>query len=150
MTALIVLLKFLSHAGQIKVGGSFDPFGLGFVLKLIVIKDLRDSECLFSGVDAEHNGDSFGGFALCELFMDGVSDGTQNEGKVGLADFEILASRSSFKDNLNIPSHRPAPSVPLPAPLSHSSASHPHPAQTSFSHPFPPPAMTLHRSQLQP
>lgn len=93
MTALKVLVRFLSHAGHIRVGDSAKDLDSGMVLKLMVIRDLRESECLFSGDDAGHNGESLGGLASCELFVDGVSDGTQKEGKVGLAAFKISAVR---------------------------------------------------------
>lgn len=93
MTALMVLVRFLSHAGHISVGDSAEDLGFGIVLKFMVIRDLRDCECLFSGDDAGHNGESLSGLASCELFVDGVSDGTQKEGKVGLAAFKISVIR---------------------------------------------------------
>ena len=67
-------------------GGSDDIEGLETVLKLIVIMDLSDRECLFSGEEAGQRGDSFTTLLACAWFVDGVSDGTQNEGSVGLAD----------------------------------------------------------------
>ncbi len=69
-----------------RFGGSVDALVFGAVLKLIVVKDLRERLCLVPGEDAGQSGDSFGGLASCELFVDGVSDGTQNEGRVGFAD----------------------------------------------------------------
>ena len=60
--------------------------GFGIVLKLIVMRDLSESECLFSGEEAGQSGDSFATLLACARFMDGVRDGTQNDGKVGLAD----------------------------------------------------------------
>lgn len=55
----MVLVRFLSHAGHMQVGGSTGEEVLGMVLKLMVIMDLSDSECLFSGVEAGQSGDSF-------------------------------------------------------------------------------------------
>ena len=58
-TALMVLVRFLSHAGHMQVGGSVAEEEFGMVLKLIGIMDLRDRECLFSGEEAGQRGDSF-------------------------------------------------------------------------------------------
>ena len=69
-----------------QVEGSVGEDVLGMVLKLMVIMDLSDSECLFSEEEAGQSGDSFAALLACEWFVDGVSDGTQNEGSVGLAD----------------------------------------------------------------
>ncbi len=85
-TALIVFVRFLSHAGHIQDGGSADEEEFGMVLKLIVMMDLSDRECLFSGEEAGQRGDSFAALLACVWFIDGVRDGTQNEGSVGLAD----------------------------------------------------------------
>lgn len=40
-------------------GGSVGEEGFGMVLKLIVIMDLSDRECLFSGEEPGQRGDSF-------------------------------------------------------------------------------------------
>lgn len=82
----MTLVRFFSHAGHMHVGGSASEEALGMVLKLMVIKDLSDRECLFSGEEAGQRGDSFAVFLACEWFIDGVRDGTQKEGSVGLAD----------------------------------------------------------------
>lgn len=85
-TALTLLVRLLSHAGHMIVSDSVDELDLATVLKLMVISDLSERLCLFSGEEAGHKGDSFGGFASCRLFVDGVREGTQKEGRVGLAD----------------------------------------------------------------
>ena len=59
----MVFVRVLSHAGHIRFGDSVGDLVLGMVLKLIVIKDLRERLCLVSGEDAGHNGDSFCGLA---------------------------------------------------------------------------------------
>ena len=60
MTAFRVLLRTLSQAGQIKVGRSEDE-GAGFEdLKLMVMRVLRERECLFVGEEAGQSGFSFG------------------------------------------------------------------------------------------
>lgn len=82
----MVLVRFFSHAGHMHVGGSVGEEAFGMVLKLIVIMDLSDRECLFSVDEAGQRGDSFAALLACEWFVDGVRDGTQNEGSVGLAD----------------------------------------------------------------
>ena len=91
-TALTVFVRFLSHDGQIEPGGSVNNFDVAICLKLIVIKDLRESECLLLGNEAGHNGVSFGGFASFELFIEGVREGTQKEGSVGLAAYNVLTN----------------------------------------------------------
>ena len=62
----MVLVRFFSHAGQMHVGGSAGEEALGMVLKLIVIIDLSDRECLFSGEEAGQRGDSFAALLACE------------------------------------------------------------------------------------
>ena len=57
-TALIVLVRFLSQAGQILVGGSVRVFVFETVLKLMAINDLSERLCLVSGEDVGHSGDS--------------------------------------------------------------------------------------------
>ena len=81
-----MLVRFFSQAGHTQNGGSTGEEGFGTVLKLIVIMDLSDRECLFSGEEAGQRGDSFAILLACAWFMDGVSDGTQNDGRVALAD----------------------------------------------------------------
>ena len=61
--ALTVLVRFLSQAGHIRLGGSVVALAFGEVLKLTPTKDLRDRLCLVSGDDAGQRGDSFGGLA---------------------------------------------------------------------------------------
>lgn len=85
-TALMVFVRFLSHAGHIRFGGSEEDLELGTFLKLIVTRDLREIGCLFSGDDAGHKANNFAGLASFKLFVEGVRDGTQKEGKVGFAD----------------------------------------------------------------
>ena len=92
ITALMVFVRFFSHAGQMQVGGSVGAEAFGTVLKLIVIMDLRESECLFSGDEAGQRGDSFAALLACAWFVDGVRDGTQNEGSAGLADWRRSTS----------------------------------------------------------
>jgi len=89
----MVLVRFLLHAGHIKLGGSEVDFEFGMVLKVMAMSDLRESGCLFSGDDAGHKGDNFGGLASFPLLVDGVSEGTQNEGNVGFAAWTILVER---------------------------------------------------------
>lgn len=67
-------------------GGSDGIEEFETVLKLIEIMDFSDRECLFSGEEAGQRGDSFATLLACAWFVDGVSDGTQNEGSVALAD----------------------------------------------------------------
>lgn len=67
-------------------GGSDGIEGFETVLKLIGIMDFSDRECLFSGEEAGQRGDNFATLLACAWFVDGVSDGTQNEGSVALAD----------------------------------------------------------------
>ena len=55
----MVFVRFFSHAGHMKVGGSAGEEALGMVLKLMLIMDLSDRECLFSGEEAGQRGDSF-------------------------------------------------------------------------------------------
>lgn len=62
----MVLVRFLSHAGHMHFGGSAGGEALGMVLKLIVIMDLSDRECLFSGEEAGQSGDSFAVLLACE------------------------------------------------------------------------------------
>ena len=61
----MVFVRFLSHAGHMQVGGSAGEEALGMVLKLIVIMDLSDRECLFSGDEAGQRGDSFAVLVAC-------------------------------------------------------------------------------------
>ena len=82
----MVLERFFSHAGQMHRGACAGDEGLGMVLKLMVMMDLSDRECLFAGEEAGQRGDSFAVLLACAWFNEGVSDGTQNEGRVGLAD----------------------------------------------------------------
>lgn len=74
------------------LGDSMDDFELLAVLKLIETKAFRERLCLVSGVDAGHSGNSFGGLTSCWLFPEGVSEGTQKDGRVGFADCIILAT----------------------------------------------------------
>lgn len=67
-------------------GGSDGIEEFETVLKLIEIMDFSDRGCLFSGEEAGQRGDSFATLLACAWFVDGVSDGTQNEGSVALAD----------------------------------------------------------------
>ena len=46
-------------------GGSAGEEGFGLVLKLIVIMDLSDSECLLSGEEAGQRGDNFATLLAC-------------------------------------------------------------------------------------
>ena len=46
--------------------GASDEVVLGLILKCIVISDLSDRECLFSGVEAGHSGESLTGLASFE------------------------------------------------------------------------------------
>lgn len=55
----MVLVRFFSHAGHMQVGDSADEEAFGMVLKLMVIMDLSDKECLFSGEEAGQRGDNF-------------------------------------------------------------------------------------------
>ena len=64
-TAFTVLLRFLSHAGHMRLGAS-DEVALGLVLKCIVTSNLSDKECLFSGVEAGHSGEILTGLASFE------------------------------------------------------------------------------------
>lgn len=61
----MVLVRFFSHAGHIKVEGSAGEEVLGIVVKLIVIMDFSDRECLFSGEEAGQRGDSFATLPAC-------------------------------------------------------------------------------------
>ena len=82
----MVFVRFLSQAGHMHVGGSDGEEALGIVLKLIVTMDLRDKECLFWELEAGQRDVNFATLLVCAWFVDGVRDGTQNEGRVGLAD----------------------------------------------------------------
>ena len=55
----MVLVRFFSQAGHMQIGGSAREEGFGTVLKLIVIIDLSDRECLFSEEEAGQRGDNF-------------------------------------------------------------------------------------------
>ena len=55
----MVFVRFFSHAGHMHVGGSAGEEALGMVLKLIMIMDLSDRGCLFSGDEAGQRGDNF-------------------------------------------------------------------------------------------
>ena len=83
---MTVLLRFLSQAGQIRVAPSVAVLPADVVLKIIVINDFSERLCLVSGDDAGHNGDNFAGLAFWEWLVDGVSEGTQKDGRVGFAD----------------------------------------------------------------
>ena len=82
----MVLVRFFSQAGHMQNGGSAGEEEFGTVLKLIDIMDLSDRECLLSGEEAGQRGDNFATLLACAWFVDGVSDGTQKEGSVALAD----------------------------------------------------------------
>ena len=62
----MVLVRFFSHAGHMQVEESACDEALGIFLKLIVIMDLSDRECLFSGEEAGQRGDSFAALLACE------------------------------------------------------------------------------------
>ena len=55
------------------------------ILKCMVTSDFRERLCLFSGEDAGQSGDNFAGFSSGRLLVEGVSEGTQNEGNDGFA-----------------------------------------------------------------
>lgn len=61
----MVFVRFFSHAGHMHVGGSDGEEALGMVLKLIVIMDLSDRECLFSEDEAGQRGSSFATLLAC-------------------------------------------------------------------------------------
>ena len=82
----MVLVRFFSHAGHMPIGGSAGEEGFGRVLKLIAIIDLSDRECLSSGEEAGQRGDNFAALLACAWFVDGVRDGTQNDGSFALDD----------------------------------------------------------------
>ena len=60
-----MLVRFFSHAGHMQGAGSADDEVFGMVLKLIVIMDFSDRECLFVGEEAGHKGDSFATLLAC-------------------------------------------------------------------------------------
>lgn len=55
----MVLVRFFSQAGHMQDGGSAAEEGFETVVKLIVIIDLSDRECLLSGEEAGQRGDNF-------------------------------------------------------------------------------------------
>ena len=63
----------------------------------MVINDLSDRLCLFEGDEAGHKGFSFGGPAAARSFLvDGVRDGTQNDGSLGSAAFSSSMAFLAF------------------------------------------------------
>ena len=61
----MVLVRFFSQAGHMQNGGSAGEEEFGTVLKLIVIMDLSDRECLLSGEEAGQRGDNFATLLAC-------------------------------------------------------------------------------------
>lgn len=55
-------------------------------LNLMIISDLRDMVCLFEGEEAGQRGCSLSGAEIGLFVEEGVSEGTQKEGKVVFAD----------------------------------------------------------------
>ena len=114
----MVLERFLSHAGQMILGVSPDDLASDMDLKLMAIKDLSERLCLVSGEDAGQRGDSFKDFVSRELFVDGVREGTQKDGRVGFADYMILVGPDHTEVFDRLPSlHREpvllSPALPL-------------------------------------
>ena len=77
------------------LGDSLEDLLPGMILKLMVIRDLRERLCFISGEDAGQSGDSFKAFVSLRLFVDGVRDGTQKDGRVGFAACTMLALAST-------------------------------------------------------
>ena len=61
----MVLVRFFSQAGHTQNGGSAREEGFGTVLKLIVIMDLSDRECLLSGKETGQRGVNFATLLAC-------------------------------------------------------------------------------------
>ena len=86
MTALMVLLRALSQAGQIGEGASGNEGVVFEVLKLIITRDFKERECLFVGEEEGQRGGSLGGAEIGWSFLvEGVREGTQKEGSLGSA-----------------------------------------------------------------
>ena len=132
-TAFRVLLRTLVQAGQMMMGASVEVEESLFLLKVMGTSVLRDKGCVSLSDDAGHIGASFEGFAGPFPFVDGVRDGTQKEGRVGLAASKTI-STLLFKYQPraeHLPSHHLWPFWLSVSPPSRSATSPPHPTQIS-------------------
>lgn len=76
----------MEQEGQIRVGEAGSEAGAALeVLKLTLTRVLSDSGCEEVAAEAGQMGASLEWAADCELDVLGVRDGTQKEGRVGLA-----------------------------------------------------------------
>lgn len=126
------------------------------VLNVMGMRVFRESGCEWVVDDAGHIGLSFSGLvdeAGPLVLLEGVREGTQKEGSVGLAawksEYQCCKIADQYSKRVIIPFPHPSPSLPSPSPLSRSSTSPPRPTQTSSSCPSrhseqPPPPFQLH------
>lgn len=85
--ALRVFESPFLHAGQTSVDGSEEEVA-SEVVNLIETRDFRDRGCTIDDDEDGHKGESLA--ALCMefvVFEEGVREGTQNDGRVGLEDW---------------------------------------------------------------
>lgn len=74
------------HAGQISADVSAEEEAVSEVVNLMETRDLRDRECAIDDEDG-HKGESLAALGKqLAVFEEGVREGTQNEGSVGLED----------------------------------------------------------------
>lgn len=84
--ALRVLERPFLHAGQTSVDGSEEV--ASEVVNFMETRDFRDRGCTIDDDEDGHKGESLA--ALCMefvVFEEGVREGTQNDGSVGLEDW---------------------------------------------------------------
>lgn len=85
--ALRVFERPFLHAGQISVDGSTEEGVPSEVVNFMETRDLRDRGCASDDDEDGHKGESFPALGKeFAVFEDGVREGTQNEGSVGLED----------------------------------------------------------------
>lgn len=85
--ALRVFERPFLHAGQISVDGLAEEEVVSEVVNLIETRDLRDRGCAVDDDEDGHKGESLATFGKEFVdFDEGVREGTQNEGSVGLED----------------------------------------------------------------
>lgn len=132
--ALRVFERPFLHAGQTSVDESAEGVA-SEVVNLIETRDLRDRGCSIDDDEDGHKGESLA--ALGEgfvVFEEGVREGTQNEGSVGLEDWNQKSVRPLTLGQPGCsPFPHPTPFSPLCARPLHFLTSLLHLAQTSAS-----------------
>lgn len=85
--ALRVFERPFLHAGQISVDEFTEEELVSEVVNLMETRDLRDRGCAIDDDEDGHRGESLAALGKeFVVFEDGVREGTQNEGSVGLED----------------------------------------------------------------